>query len=92
MARRTLSGAPSSRSESRTSNRALAQPDRVIHIGKRKEFDLKFGDRGGRTQLAVSFLEDFKQPFTHGNPRLARRPTSTLALRSPTLGPQTKND
>ena len=51
---------------------AIAQPDRVVDVGKRKEFDFQLGQGRGWTQLATGFLENFKQAFTHSESRLAR--------------------
>ena len=51
---------------------AFAQPNRIVDIGKREKFDLQFWNGRTRPQFLIGFLEDFKQPFAHGELRLAR--------------------
>ena len=55
----------------------LAQPNRIVHIRKRKKFNFQFRRRRPRTQLPVFFLEKFEQSLTHNEPRLARTERAT---------------
>ena len=50
---------------------SVSQPDRIVDVGKGEELDLQLGYGRIRTQFTVSFLEDFEQPFAHGEARLA---------------------
>src|SRR5215467_3700846 len=59
---------------------ALAETDRVVYIREGKEVDFHLGNGIPETQFAISFLEKFEQPFTHGEPRLSGQRELSLEL------------